>query len=179
MFTLPEPLHPAVVHFPIVLLLIGAAVAVAAVFLNRWHLPWTAAALLVLGAVGSFVAAETGESANETVGDLPPPVEHLVEEHEEWAERTETVAGIAGALALVAATLGAFAARRDAWARFGPLWKLALGARALTAMAALVGCFLVFQTARFGGELVYDHGVGVKCSATQSAASTTADRDDH
>jgi hypothetical protein len=35
------------VHFPIVLLLLGAAVAVAGVFFNRWHLAWVAAGLLV------------------------------------------------------------------------------------------------------------------------------------
>jgi len=35
MFQLPDPLHPAIVHFPIVLLLIGAAGAVVSVFTER------------------------------------------------------------------------------------------------------------------------------------------------
>lgn len=174
MFSLPEPLHPAVVHFPIVLLLIGATVAVVTVFLNRWHLPWTAAALLVLGAAGTFVATETGESAQEVVGELPANVEDLLDEHEEWGERTEIVAGIAGGLAVVAATLGAFAARRmeDPAPASGPLRKIAFAARTLTAVAALVACFFVYETAHRGGKLVYDHGVGIKSPLSQTAAPT-------
>lgn len=180
MFSLPDPLHPAVVHFPIVLLLIGAAVAVAAVFLNRWHLPWTAAALLVLGATGAIVAVQTGESAQEVVGELPPAVEQILDEHEEWAERTELVAGIAGGLALAAVALGAFAARRgeDTAAGSGPLRKLAFGMRTLTAAVALVACFFVYETAHRGGKLVYEHGVGIKSSAAQAAAPAISHRDD-
>jgi uncharacterized membrane protein len=68
MFSIPNPLHPAIVHFPIVLLLIGAAVAMVSVFVSRWHLAWVAAALLGLGVVGSFFAVKTGDSAKESVG---------------------------------------------------------------------------------------------------------------
>jgi uncharacterized membrane protein len=180
MFSLPEPLHPAVVHFPIVLLLIGAAVAVVTVFLNRWHLPWTAAALLVLGAAGTFVATQTGESAQEVVGELPPAVEDLLDEHEEWGERTEIVAGITGGLAVVAAALGAFAARRieDPALASGPLRKLAFATRTLAAVAALVACFFVYQTAHRGGKLVYEHGVGIKSAPGEAGAPTIGHRDD-
>jgi uncharacterized membrane protein len=73
MFSIPNPLHPAVVHFTIVLLLIGAAVAVC-VFVSGWHLAWVAAALLALGAAGSFFAVKTGDSAKESFGKVPPAV---------------------------------------------------------------------------------------------------------
>jgi Flp pilus assembly protein TadB len=110
MFSIPNPLHPAIVHFPIVLLLIGAAVAVVCVFVSRWHLAWVAAALLALGAVGSFFAVKTGDSAKESLGELPPAVETLVDAHEKWAERTEIVGAVAAALAIGAAVLGTLAA---------------------------------------------------------------------
>lgn len=61
MIPLPDPLHPAVVHFPVALLLLGAAVAVLAVFVRRWHLPLFAAIALSLGALGAVAATVTGE----------------------------------------------------------------------------------------------------------------------
>jgi hypothetical protein len=105
---------------------------------------------------------------------LPPAVEVLLDEHEEWAERTELVAGIAGGLALAAASLGAFAARRseDTAAGSGPLRKLAFGTRTLAAVAALVACLFVYETAHRGGKLVYDHGVGIKSPLSQTATPT-------
>ena len=44
---IPDPLHPAVVHFPIVLLLLGAPLAVVAVFVRRFNLPVTVARITV------------------------------------------------------------------------------------------------------------------------------------
>jgi len=174
MFSIPNPLHPAIVHFPIVLLLIGAAVAVVCVFVSRWHLAWVAAALLALGAVGSFFAVKTGDSAKESLGELPPAVETLVDAHEKWAERTEIVGAVAAALAIGAAVLGTLAAssrRRKRASASDSIhssagWitpvSLALTARVLAASVALTACFFVYQTARRGGELVYVHGVGMK-----------------
>ena len=68
MIPIPNPLHPAVVHFPIVLILFGAAVACAAVVVSRWHLPAIAAVLLGLGAIGAIVATVTGEQEYEMAG---------------------------------------------------------------------------------------------------------------
>ncbi|MEI6351805.1 MAG: DUF2231 domain-containing protein [Verrucomicrobiota bacterium] len=89
MFTLPSPLHPAIVHFPIALILVGAAFALASVFAKQRCLPWVSALLLALGAIGAFVAVQTGESAQEMVGELAGVPDRLLDEHEDWAERTE------------------------------------------------------------------------------------------
>src|ERR1700751_4188378 len=112
MFSIPNPLHPAIVHFPIVLLLIGAAVAVVSVFVSGWRLALVAAALLALGAAGALFAVKTGDSAQESLGKLPPAVETLADAHEKWAERTEIVGAVAAALAVVAAVLGTVPAWR-------------------------------------------------------------------
>ena len=94
LFALPDPLHPAVVHFPIVLLLLAVPVAVAAVFRRPRCLPVVAAVLLGLGAVGAVVAVQTGEDESERVAETPA-LEAVLEEHEEWAERTQVVALVA------------------------------------------------------------------------------------
>lgn len=182
MFTLPEPLHPAVVHFPIVLILMGAAVASAAVFLPRWHLPWIAAVLLGLGGIGAYVAVQTGDEEEEMVGKLPPVAKQLLDAHEDWADRTQVVAGIAATLAIAAAGFGTVIARnaRRGSARLAPtpetassnrsgatrLAIIAACARVTAAVVALVACFFIYQTAHRGGELVYNHGVGVLAPPT-------------
>jgi uncharacterized membrane protein len=174
MFTLPSPLHPAIVHFPIVLVLLGAAAAVAGCGLYRWNLPWIAAVLLTMGSIGAFVAAQTGEDAEDQAGNLSAAADALLEKHEEAAERTEFSSAAAAILAIAAAGAGTFASRRKSreitdasavaatpGARRSP-GKAVLMLRAVAALASLTACWFVYQTGRAGGELVYDHGVGVK-----------------
>jgi uncharacterized membrane protein len=192
MVTLPEPLHPALVHFPIVLLLLGAAAAVISALVNRGHLAWLAAALLGLGALGSFLAVRSGDAAEDSAGKLAPAVEALVKAHEAWAERTQVAGEVAASLALAAALLGAAAARgrrprgsagtgpMRSMAGWTPRTTLALSAgtfRALTAAVALTACVFVYETARRGGELVYAYGVGVKAAPGQVLRNPPAERD--
>lgn len=145
---MPEPLHPATVHFPIALLLLGAAVAVLAVFVRRWHLPLFAAVLLSLGAIGAVAATVTGEEEEEKVEHAIPSAEPVLEEHADWGERARN----AGIVAAVFAVIAAVASGR-------PVAGRALSV--LTACAALVAGYSVAQAGHFGGELVYRHGAGV------------------
>jgi uncharacterized membrane protein len=161
--SLPSPLHPAVVHFPIVLLLLGAVAAVAAVFIRRWQLPGIAAALFVLGAAGTVIAVQTGDREGEMVGEAPL-IESQVDEHEEWAERTQVVAIVVALLSLGAAVI-------TRW----PVATRTLGVA--TALGALVSAWCVIETGHHGGQLVYRHGAGVNlaaASANDAAAEKTA-----
>ena len=175
MDALPNPLHPALVHFPIVLILLGAGVSAVSVFLNRWHLPWCAAVLLGMGSIGAYVAAEAGEDAAEQAVELTdsltPAAESLLHTHQRWAGRTETASLAAAALAVAAAALGGLLPPRNTGASAepppggdtpDPRPKLACGLRALTALTALLACYFLLQTGHAGGRLVYDHGVGVR-----------------
>lgn len=149
--SLPNPLHPAVVHFPIVLLLLGAVAAVAAVFLRRWQLPGIVAALFVLGAAGTVVAVQTGDREGELEGEAPA-IESLVDEHEEWAERTQVAAIVVAVLAIGAAFI-------TRW----PAATRTLGVA--TAVGALVSAWCVIETGHHGGQLVYRHGAGVNLAS--------------
>jgi uncharacterized membrane protein len=167
MIPFPEPLHPAVVHFPIALLLLGAAVAVLAIFVRRWHFPLFAAVLLSLGAIGAVAATVTGEEEEEKVEHAIPSAEPLLEEHAEWGERARN----AGIVAALLAVLAAIAANKPVGGRMLSV---------LTACAALVAGYCVAQAGHFGGELVYRHGAGVALDrGPGSAESVLPARGEH
>lgn len=155
---IPEPLHPAIVHFPIVLLLLGAPLAVAAAVWRKNGLPALAAAVLLLGAAGAVVATLTGENDAEMAGELPGAGEQVLEDHEEWGERARNL-GVAAALLAIAS----MAVNR---------WPLpARGLGAVAAIAALAAAFAVARAGHYGGRVVYQFGVGVN----QSAAATPSE----
>ena len=158
---IPDPLHPAVVHFPIVLLLLGAPLAVVAVFVRRWNLPALAAVVLALGAGGALVATWTGGQAAELAGELNGGGEEVLDEHEEWGERARNAGIVAALLAVTSAALF----RKPVAAR-------AVGVAA--ALAAVAAAFSVAQAGHYGGQVVYKHGVGVN-SATADGTSPTAE----
>ena len=163
MIPIPNPLHPAVVHFPIAFILLGAALAVLAVFIRRWNLPLMVAVLLACGAVGAIVATSTGEEEGERVEDMSPASEEILEEHEDWGELTRNIAVIAALLAVAAA----FAANKRV---------AGIVLSALTAAVALSAAYSVAQTGHYGGELVYRHGAGIRAASAGATSSATSEQ---
>jgi uncharacterized membrane protein len=163
---IPDPLHPAVVHFPIVLIVLGTLASVTAVFWRKGYVPAFAAALLVLGALGAWAAVATGESDGGLVENTSAGVEQLLEAHENWAKRTLTAAVVAAVIAVGAALLFRFprAAR-------GP--RAAHGVAVAAALAAGVASWTVYETGHRGGALVYQHGAGVNTARTAIDAETS------
>lgn len=159
----PDPLHPAVVHFPIVLLLLGAPLAVVSLFLRKYHLPVLTAAVLALGGAGALVATWTGEEAAELAGELSGRGDKALDAHEEWGDRARNAAIVAALLAVASAALG----RK-------PVAGRALGAAA--AIGAVGAAFFVAQAGHYGGEVVYKHGVGVNTAAGASASDVPGGR---
>lgn len=158
---LPDPLHPAVVHFPIALIVLGAVTAVIAAVVRRGPMAHVASFLIGLGTAGCFLAAQTGERDEKRI-ERPPALKKVLHEHEHWADRTEAAALLAMLLALAAANT-------DRW----PVANRVL--RAASAVAALAAVACVHQTGHYGGELVYRHGAGVKLTSQGDAGSPAAE----
>lgn len=142
---LPDPLHPAVVHFPIVLALLAPLVAGALLFaIQSRRAParaWLGVVVLQLAVVGAgWVATEAGEDEEERVEEVVP--EAAIEAHEESAERFMWIAGVA--LPVVAAGLLG-----------GPI---GMGARVAGVLVTLVAGWAVMDAGSHGGDLVYRHG---------------------
>ena len=58
---IPDPLHPAIVHFPIVLILFGTVSSIAALALPRLDLHRLTGLLLAMGAAGAIAATWSGK----------------------------------------------------------------------------------------------------------------------
>lgn len=139
---LPNPLHPAVVHFPIVFMMLLPLAALGALWAIRrgsavtraWAFPVAAAAAL---AASAWAAVETGEGDVERAEDVVG--EQALNTHEAAAERFLLLAS--GVLVITAAGL-----LRGNVGRAG---------RALGTMAALGLIIAGYQVGHSGGRLVY------------------------
>jgi uncharacterized membrane protein len=145
-------IHPLIVHFPIVLLVLAPTLDFAGFLVpSRYRfgitLQWTAIILFCFGAVASAAAIWTGSDAAASV--VPPrAAEMLLAGHEDWAWRTLWFSAIYAAVRLTFQLKG---------------WTS--GSRPLRGLLLLVGLsvgFVVSVTADHGGRLVYMHGVGVR-----------------
>lgn len=144
-------LHPIVVHFTIVLVLLGVVFRLVSLF-GRPALAFVgpaASTLLILGAIASVVAVQSGDAAHGPVERVPGS-RPAVMEHEEWGERARNVAVVVGVLELLVLAL-----------RRSPKVKLV---RAASAAVGVVAAFCIYEAGEHGGELVYAYagGVGIR-----------------
>jgi hypothetical protein len=160
---LPNPLHPAIVHFPIVFMLLLPVIA--AVVLWRLHdgarrRAWAlvvGTALLV--SVSGLVALKTGGAEEDTVEAVV--AERAIHDHEEAAERFLMVSWIVLGVAVVGALPGV-AGR---------------GGRALTLVGSLALVYFGVRVGDLGGKLAYQEGAA--SAYTSSATRTAASPADH
>jgi uncharacterized membrane protein len=147
-------LHPLAVHFPLVLLLLGAGAAVFYLVLGRGV--WRSAGLIlfVLGSISAWAAGETGHDLyNAVEGDpLVEDVVHLHQDGAEWTLWTSILGTIAfGVVSLVRLRRPAPVEGEEAPPRTRePMWG-----RLLAFVPAVVAAALVAWTAHLGGIMVW------------------------
>jgi len=143
MSLLPDPLHAAMVHFPIALSLVALLFEVIARHPRTRSLGAPAGLLLVLAALGSVVAVVTGNAAHDDAV-VPAAVVPMVARHQQVGE-------IAMWLLLgIAAVRTALAWR--GWLRGWLAWAF------VVCLAMVTG--LVGYNGYLGGKMVFDHGLG-------------------
>jgi len=147
-------LHPAMIHFPIALLLVAPLFVLLGTFLPREKARvflMGALILMLLGTLAMFVARSTGQASAKQV-ERTPAVAALIEQHEELAETTSIVFALLTAIfaAVVYGLRLVQQTRATVLATLLPLVFLLLyGA----------GAVLLVDTAHRGGRLVHEFGV--------------------
>lgn len=140
------PLHPALVHFPIVLSMLLPLFAMGAGVM-AWRgrhgtRPWLIVPLLALLLVGTGLAAmSTGQSDAREVRRIVP--KSAIDKHEDWAEALVWTACVTLLLSL--------------WG-LSPSPALRKGAMVATMVASIVLAGLAFKTGEEGGRLIYVYG---------------------
>ncbi len=142
---MPHPLHPAVVHFPLVLaVLIPFVVAFAVLTISRGASVRSAWSLVLVMAVGltlsAWAAVETGQDQGEAVETVVP--EAAVEHHEEAAETL-----LISSLVLLVIVAAGVAPKR-----------IGKAARTVAVPASVVLLVMALRVGDSGGQLVYTHG---------------------
>ena len=158
---LPNPLHPAIVHFPVVLAIILPLFAAGAMWAIRrgaharraWAIPVALSAALALSA---WAAVETGEEQDERVEKVV--AEAPLSAHEKMAETF-----LAGSVALAILTVAGLAG--------GVAGRAARGAATVGSLVLVIGAARVGHS---GGQLVYRYGAASAYSEANGAVSSSA-----
>jgi uncharacterized membrane protein len=142
-------LHALVVHFPIVLLLVAAALQAVLVFKDWQQVRWIALVAMAGGLAGGIAASTTFHAMPR---GLPPKAAAIFAIHEQYAGYTLWLAGITLLLAGVGEY---FQIRRRAYA-------------VLVLLPALAAAGAVSWAGHHGAQLVYVEGVGPKGNMVMS-----------
>jgi uncharacterized membrane protein len=156
------PLHPQIVHTPIVLIVFSAFFALIGQLTDRDWLKKTSVLLLVFGFLGAFLAVQSGKPAHRVPEHQQGVPEEAIDTHEMLGERTMYLSGLALLALFIASRMKGGAAS-------------AVGGLALILQLLAAGC--VAYTGYLGGKLVFDHGANVKVDGQLVKSVHAAERE--
>lgn len=134
-------MHPLVVHFPIVLLILAAAFQIASLLVFRWEFGIAAFVLAVLGTTGAYLASNV---FHPHTTDLNQAAADLLSRHEYYADLALWFGAAAAATKLICL-------RMSRWKRWPETAATILFLLASTAVSI---------AGHHGAELVHKEGVG-------------------
>lgn len=142
-------LHPRIVHFPIALFILYSIFEISGIVLKKEFLSKAAYITLIMGIIAALLAVLTGNQAQDAakliLNSKTPGILEAIEKHQDFATITIWYFSIV------------FILRTNLLIKkkFNSNWKyLFIG-------LSLIGCYLIYSTGYYGGELVFKHGIGV------------------
>lgn len=138
-------IHPIIVHFPLVLLIIAVLFDLVELALTKFDWIKKCALLLYfLGTIAAAVAFITGNEASNVI-DIPANAFSAVNEHADWAEITLWFFSI---YTIIRLSVGLF---------FKSLKKVFV---IPIVLAGILGIYFLYQTGDHGAQLVFGYGLG-------------------
>jgi uncharacterized membrane protein len=140
------PIHPLIVHFPMVLTFILPVLIVIFAYMIKVNKMTPKGWLIIIGmqlavVISGYVSLETGETEERRVEKVVS--KKLIHEHEEAAEIFVGVSVVALVL-----SIGTFFLRKE----------LGFRVQMIVALITVLAGYLAYRTGILGGELVYKHG---------------------
>jgi uncharacterized membrane protein len=155
----PYQLHPVVDHFSVALIFVAVLIdLVASVAPTRLWLRYTAATLMVLGAISAGASFATGDMEADRIWNaLGQPAKEVLKRHAELGEYLAITFGVLALWRILIQSLGFMA-----------------GSRGIYLIFALAAIGVFGYQAHLGGVLVYDYGAGTALMAAAPVPSEGA-----
>jgi len=134
-------LHPLIVHFAIVLLIIGAVIKLVNIYFLKDELAWTSFTLIGFGVFSAYLA---GRNFHPHTHGLTEHAKLVLQKHDLWADRTIYI----GFTGLVIQGVNLFFMKGKRWAV------------TIVAIVLLSAAYAVSQAGHYGAQLVHIEGVG-------------------
>lgn len=134
-------LHPLVVHFPIVLLLLGGFLQLIHLFVLKRNLDWVILLCAGAGFIGAYIA---GVYAHPHAHELSETAKQVLAKHDLYAEWTIYASALAAVLKLVSLFF----------------YKQKRGFEIAVFVVMGIAAYSVAEAGHFGSQLVYIEGVG-------------------
>lgn len=134
-------LHPLIVHFAIVLIIVAAALQLLNLILIKKEISWIVAVILLIGVVAAWMAGRNFHPHTHGISDHAKMV---LEQHDRWADWTINTGIIS--LILQVANLLLFKAKR---------WAMGI-----VAVVLVISGYSVSQAGHYGAQLVHIEGIG-------------------
>lgn len=134
-------LHPLIVHFAIVLILVAAGLQLLNFYLMKKEISWIVAGILLGGVLAAWLAANNFHP--HTTG-LSEHVKQVLAQHDKWADWTIN----AGIVAVILQIINLFVFKGKRWAA------------GVIAVVLIVSAYSVSRAGHYGSQLVHIEGIG-------------------
>lgn len=140
---IPNPAHPAVIHFPIVFIIIGTLVAICSLFFMKDLLTKFAVTIYIIAAIFTYFAEETGGEAYSDLEAAYPEAVPMLHHHADLAGITLKFTAAAAFIGLLALFL------KKVKPKLFSLTKIIFVALTIASL------YFIYQTSMYGGEMIY------------------------